>query len=97
MLAGDSISKEPVVHANCLIDLFVEFLATLNIVRGEPATDATGLQIDMETIGEVLVGGGVADEAGIELDRFTNKRAEIRDEVVRHAYAPQEHIRNTPS
>jgi hypothetical protein len=39
-------------------------------MRREPATNAFVLQVGVEPIGEHLVFARVADEAGMELDRF---------------------------
>jgi hypothetical protein len=56
------------VHADGFVDLLVELPAALNVMRGKPAAQAFVLQAGVEAVGEDLVFGGVADEAGEELD-----------------------------
>ena len=45
----------------------MDLLSGLDIVRREPASDAFVPQIRMQAVGEFLIFGGIADEAGIEL------------------------------
>jgi hypothetical protein len=56
-----------VVQAYGFVDLLVELPAALNVVRSEPAAHAFVLQVGVEPVGEVLVFGGVADEALIKV------------------------------
>ena len=43
------------------------FFPALHVVRREPAADAFVLQVRVQAVGKLLVFGGIADEAGIEL------------------------------
>ncbi len=51
------------MNANGVVNLFVELLAALDIVRSEPAADTVVLEITMETVSEWLIFGAEADEA----------------------------------
>jgi hypothetical protein len=48
----------------------------------------------MQALGEALVFAGVADEAGIKLDWPADQRPGERDEIVRHASASEEGLRD---
>ncbi|MFZ0817678.1 MAG: hypothetical protein WAM78_19295 [Candidatus Sulfotelmatobacter sp.] len=65
MLCGDRISSNFVVQADGFVDLFVEFLAALDVVWCEPAAHAFVLKIGVEAVGKGLVLGGVADGVGV--------------------------------
>jgi hypothetical protein len=65
---GRQDQEQLVMETNGLFDLFVKFLAALDVVRGKPAAHTFVLQVGVEAVGEVLVFSGVAYEAGIELD-----------------------------
>src|SRR5262249_40234687 len=56
-----------VVDVDRRLYLFVDLLTALDVVRGEPATDATRLKVGVKVIGEGLVFGAVANEAGVEV------------------------------
>jgi hypothetical protein len=60
--------QEFVMEADGFVDLLVELAASLDIVRGKPAADTFGLEIGMEAVSEVLILGGVTDEAGIKFN-----------------------------
>src|ERR1035441_9101108 len=60
--------QQPVMQPNGLIDLFVDLLPTMDVVRRKPAADALGLQVGMQPLGKLLVAGRIADEAGVVLD-----------------------------
>jgi hypothetical protein len=61
------------MEANSLIDLLVYFLAACDVMRRKPAPHPLGLQIGVQPISELLIFAGVADEAGVELDRLTDE------------------------
>jgi hypothetical protein len=82
--------QQLVVQSDGFVDLLVEFPAALNVVRGKPAAHAFALQVGVEAVGEVLVFGGVADEAGVELDGVGDERLSVGDEVVGNAAPTQE-------
>lgn len=69
-------------------------VADLQVVRGEPATDAFVLQIVVQAVGEFLVFGGIADEAGIELKGFSGEGGHVLNKVVGNAGSAQECQRN---
>jgi hypothetical protein len=69
-----------------VVDLLVNLAAAFNIVGRKPAAHAFVLQIGVEPIGELLVFGGVADEARIELDG-SGDRLDESDHVVGHSAA----------
>ena len=54
------------MHANGFVNLFVDLLPALDVVRREPAADALVLKVHVEAVSEFLI-PGVADETGIEL------------------------------
>jgi hypothetical protein len=56
-----------------------------DVVGCEPAPDALVLKIAVQAVCEVLVQRGVADEAGIELNRVLEQRRQILDELLREA------------
>ena len=90
MLASRQDQQQLVVHLDGFVDLLVDFLAALDIVRREPAADALRLQIGVKAVGEVLVLGGVADEAGVEVEGRAGERLHVRDEVLGDACAAKE-------
>jgi len=56
-----------------------------DVVRCEPAPDTLVLKVAVKAGGEVLVHGGVADEARIELNWILEQRWQILDELLREA------------
>ena len=82
--------QQLVVQADGFVDLLVEFLAALNVVRGKPAAHAFVLKVGVEAVGEGLVFGGIADEAGVELDGIRNEGFSVGDEFIRDAASTQE-------
>ena len=78
------------MKADGLVDLLVELLAGLNIVRGKPAADAFILQAFVQAVGKLLVLACIADEAGVELNWAADKGTDVGDELVRKARAAQE-------
>jgi len=68
MLCGDRISSSLSCRRMAFVDLLGGVPAALNVVRSKPAAHTFVLQVGIEAVGEVLVFGGVADEAGVELD-----------------------------
>jgi hypothetical protein len=81
--------QEPVVDANGFVDLLVNLFSTLNLMGRKPAADAFVLKIGMEPLGKLLIFGGVADEAGIELDGLVQERWQECYEVVRKTATPE--------
>ena len=65
--------QELVVKTDSFINLLVDLLAGGHVMRGKPAADPFVLQVSVEAVGELLVFGGVADEAGVELDRLVDE------------------------
>ncbi len=86
--------QQLVVQADGFVDLLVDFLAALNVVRGKPTAYAFVLQVGVEAVGEGLVFGGVADEAGVELDGASDDRLCESDEFIRDAAAAEEYFRD---
>ena len=78
------------MEADGFVDLLVDLFAGGHVVRGEPAADAFVLEVGVETVGEILVFGGVADEAGVELDGLIEEGWEVGDEVFWEAAAAEE-------
>jgi len=83
-----------VVPSNRFLDPILEFLADFQILRRKPAAHPLGLQVSIESIGELLVLGRIADEAGVELDGPPHQRADISDELVGNAAAAQKCLGN---
>jgi hypothetical protein len=54
--------KKPVIDADGFIDLFVDLLASRDVVGSEPATKSVRFEVAMEYGSDFLVRGGVADE-----------------------------------
>jgi hypothetical protein len=54
-LVGCFAEQQLVVEADGFVDLLVDFLAALNVMRSEPAAHAFVLQVGVEAVGEVLV------------------------------------------
>ena len=50
------------------VNLFVEFAASLYVMRSEPTADAFVLKIRVDTVSKILIPGRVADEATVKLD-----------------------------
>jgi hypothetical protein len=63
-----------------LVNLFMDFLATLDIVRREPDPEPRVLQTLMQPATEGLIGVAVADETRIELEGLAQERREVLDE-----------------
>jgi len=82
--------EELVVQADGFVDLLVDLLAGGHVVRGEPAADAFILEVGVEAVGEGLVFGGVADEAGVELDGLVEEGWEVGDEGFGKAAAAED-------
>src|SRR5208337_5409917 len=82
------------MQADGLVNLLVELLAGFNIVRRKPAAHAFVLQAFVQTVGELLVLAGIADEAGVELNRAADKGTDVGDELVGKARAAQEDFRD---
>jgi hypothetical protein len=62
------------VKPDRLVDTLSESIADLEILRREPAADALVLEIGVEAFRKVLVVTRIADETGVELDWFAEKR-----------------------
>jgi len=82
------------MQADGRVNLLVELLASFNIVRREPAAHTFILQAFVQTVSKLLVLGRIADEAGIELNRAADQGADVGDELVGKARAPQEDFRD---
>jgi hypothetical protein len=66
--------EEAVIETDGFINLVSDFAASLNIVRCEPASYSSTLQICVKTICKRLITGGVAYEARIKLNRTVDYR-----------------------
>src|SRR6476646_3274789 len=82
------------MQADGLVDLLVEFLSGLAMVRGKPAAHSLVLQVSMESLSKWLIFGGVADKAGIKLECWSNEGVHVFNKVVGNARAPQKLKRN---
>src|SRR5271157_2670293 len=82
------------MQADGLVDLLVELAASPDVVRRKPAAYALGLQVCMKPLGELLIAGRIADEAGVELDGPSRHRADEVNELVGNAAAAQECLGN---
>src|SRR5579864_8252882 len=65
------------MHLDSIVNLFMQLLAALHIVRSEPAAYTFGLEVCIQPLGEDLVFAGVADKAGVELDRAVHGANEV--------------------
>ena len=74
--------QELIVQANRLINAMPKLLSDLQVFRGEPAPDAFGLQVSIETLCELLVFTGIANEACEVLDRVLNQGTNIGNEGI---------------
>jgi len=86
--------EQPLISSDRFVDLLMDFLSSLYIVRREPAADAFVLQIRVQAVGEFLIFGGIADEAGIELNGIRSQRLHVGNEVVRDTTTAQERLRD---
>jgi hypothetical protein len=84
--------QQLVVDADSFVDLLADLPAGLDIVRSEPAADTTGLQVGVDTVGELLVFGRIADEARVELQGRAGQRLHKGNEVVGNACTAQERL-----
>ena len=82
------------MDANSLVYLFVQFASCLDVMRRKPATNVLALQVGKQAVGEFLVFAGIADEAGVKLQRLPDQRTHEVDEVVGNAGATQKAHRN---
>src|SRR5258708_1200395 len=76
---------ELVVEANRFIDTLVIVVTNLQVFGRKPATDSFMLQISIEPFGKCLILAGMADEAGVVVNRLDDKRAHIGDEGIWNA------------
>src|ERR1019366_4223681 len=83
---------QPVMQPNGLVDLLMDLLPAMYIVRRKPAAHAFVLQVGMNPLGKLLVVRRVADEAGVELDGTSYHRADVGDELLGNAAAAQEDL-----
>ena len=71
-----------------VVDLLVDLLASLHVLRRKPTANPVTLQIGVNSFGEFLVFRGIADEQRIELaGRIVEKNWDVVDEHVRQASA----------
>ena len=75
---------------------FLDPLSDLEVLGREPAPHVLGLEVGMEALGERRVLGAVADEAGIELDRFhcAYQRGKVFNEAFGDTTASEEYFRD---
>src|SRR5262249_46143159 len=64
-----------------------------HVVGGKPAAHAFVLQVGVEALGESMIFAGVADEAGVVLDRIVQQRGQMLNQAVGKPYAAAEHNR----
>jgi len=86
--------EQPLIPSYRFVDLLMNLLSGLYIVRREPAADAIVLQIGMQAGGEFLIFGGIADEAGIELKGLPGEVPQVLNKVVGNTSPAQECQRN---
>jgi hypothetical protein len=58
--------EKAIIEPNRFINLFSDFAASSNIVRGKPASDTVCLQIRMKTVCKWLIDIGIAYEARVK-------------------------------
>ena len=78
-----------IIDADGVINLLMEFPATLDVMRCKPDAEPCILQAPMEPAAEVFIGTTVADEAGVELDRFAQERREVLNQRFWQTTAPE--------
>ena len=85
-------SEQLVVNADRRLDLLVQLLAALDVLRRKPDAQVRIAHPPMQPPGELLVLGAVGDEAGVELDAVlrADERVHLRDEALRHTAPAQE-------
>ena len=74
--------QDAVVNANRFINLLVNLLARLDVVRCKPAAYAFVLEVSVEAFGKLLVLGRMANKTRVELYRFIQERWQVIDELV---------------
>jgi hypothetical protein len=82
--------QQLVIEANGLIDTLPDLVAGLHVFRCEPTAHAFTLQVGIEPLGKATVSVGIADKAGVVLDRALHKRPRIFDEGVGESSPTQE-------
>jgi hypothetical protein len=70
---------------NGFIDLLMDFLAAAQVFGSKPTPNASGSQIGVQSVGELLVLCRVADEQGLELNPRTDQRSHVFNEVLGNA------------
>src|SRR5215831_4185636 len=81
------------MHLDGAVNLLMQLLAALHIGRREPAAHSPGLEVGIQPLGKKLVFAGIADEAGVELNRSAHRADEV-NKIVAHARATQENVWN---
>jgi hypothetical protein len=76
---GTQHKQQFVINAYRLINLFMDFLAALNVVRRKPDAQPRVLQAPMQPLAEVIISAAIANETRIELDSLTQERREVLD------------------
>jgi hypothetical protein len=86
---GTQYEEQFVIDPDRLINLFMDFAATLDIVRREPDAEPCVLQALMQAATEGFIGAAVADEAGVELNGLAKERWEVLDQRFWQTTAPE--------
>jgi hypothetical protein len=86
--------QELVIQADRLVNAVPELLPNFQVLRSKPASNVFGLQVGIESLGKRLILTGIADKAGVVLDRVLRQGMGIGDEGLSDTCFAQEHLRN---
>ncbi len=86
--------QEFIIEPYRLINAVSEFVSNFQIFRSKPAANVFALQIGIEPLGKLLILTGIADKAGVVLDRVLSQGTDIGNEGVGQASLTQECLRD---
>jgi len=70
------------MDADSFINACADVLAPFQVFRCKPAAHIVALQVSIQAFGEGLVFAGIADKAGVVLNRLVHERVHILDEAI---------------
>src|SRR6478609_5316493 len=71
------------------VDLLMQLLPGLHVMRSKPATHSLCLQVGKKALSKLLICARIADEAGVELKGCSHQRTHELDKVVGNTGATQ--------
>ena len=88
--------QQLVVPMNGLVDALPDLVTRLHVFRSKPAAYAFALQIGIELVGKLLVTAGIANKAGVILNRTVHQGAHVGEEVLGYTGFAQKCFGNVP-